>query len=334
MKQFFTGLIAFSMFLSPDAVAYNSGSVSFTIDNDGIVGTDKNYTNGIFLAYHSPSSPLLSNVAPGAIYQIAKYLPLDKESAKGWNIVVGQQIWTPEDIESTEPVEDERPYAGLLFLETSISQYSSSRTDQYNFMFGTVGPNSLAEQGQRFIHDIIGSDEPMGWDYQIENQIVFNLGYQGHRLISRHNTEPSNSGLSQYDFSGVGRINAGNYQSELAIGSVARWGNNLAHNFGTTGFSPGKFVDIGMLSSSPTGYFLFTGIEGRYRINDITIEGDRPSEVPDSNVEHLQATAVIGGIYYQPKWGVSLSFAITTPEFKEDKHSSSSIGSLEVFWRL
>ena len=185
-----------------------------------------------------------------------------------------------------------------------------------------------------FLAYIIGSDEPMGWDYQIENQIVFNLGYQGHRLISRHNTEPSNSGLSQYDFSGVGRINAGNYQSELAIGSVARWGNNLAHNFGTTGFSPGKFVDIGMLSSSPTGYFLFTGIEGRYRINDITIEGDRPSEVPDSNVEHLQATAVIGGIYYQHKWGVSLSFAITTPEFKEDKHSSSSIGSLEVFWRL
>ena len=179
MKHFFTGLIACSTFLSSEAAAYNSGSISFTIDNDGIVGTDKNYTNGIFLAYHSPSSPLLSDVAPGSIQQVASFLPFEKETAKGWKIVLGQQIWTPEDIESTTPVEDERPYAGLLFLETSVYQYSPNRTDQYSFMLGTVGPNSLAEQGQKFIHGIIGSDEPMGWDYQIENQIVFNLGYQG-----------------------------------------------------------------------------------------------------------------------------------------------------------
>ena len=334
MKHISAGLIALSTFLSPEALAYNSGSISFSIDNDGIVGTDKNYTNGIFLEYNSVSAPLLSSISPSPIYKVAKFLPMDKETQKGWSFRLGHQTWTPEDIESVEPVEDERPYAGLLYVETTAYQYSSSQTDHYAVMLGTVGPNSFAEQGQRFIHDIIGSEEPMGWDNQIENQIVFNVGYQGHRLISRSNTISSEFSLEQYDFGTAGRINIGNYQSELALGSVARWGNNLKQNFGTTGFGPGKFVDISVLSSSPSGYFLFSGIEGRYRFNDITIEGDLPSEVPDTNIQHWQATGVLGGVYYQPKWGVSLSIAINTPDYKEDKHSSNSIGSLEVFWRL
>lgn len=335
MKHISAGLIALSTFLSPVALAYNSGSISFTIDNDGIVGTDKNYTNGIFLEYNSASAPMLDAITPAPIYQVVKYLPLDKEMAKGWSFRFGHQIWTPEDIENSKPVEGERPYAGLLLFETSAYQYSPARVDKYSGMLGTVGPNSFAEQGQKFIHEIIGSDEPMGWDYQIENQIVFNLGYQGHRLITRNGTRiGSQNGFEQYDLSSVGRINVGNYQSELALGSVARWGNNLDSNFGATGFSPGKFFDISVLSSSPSGYFLFTGIEGRYRFNDITIDGDKPDEVPDTSIQHLQATAVLGGVYYQPKWGVSLSFATSTPDFKEDKHSSNSTGSLELFWRL
>ncbi|MCW8329334.1 lipid A deacylase LpxR family protein [Photobacterium sp. SDRW27] len=330
MKQISTGLIALSAFLSPVAQAYNAGSISFSIDNDGIVGTDQNYTNGVFLEFNSASTPMLDVIAPTPIRQVAMLLPLDASTAKGWNFRLGQQMWTPEDIESPIPVEGERPYAGLLFFETGIYQYSPAQVDKYSAMIGTVGPNSFAEQGQQFIHEIIGSDDPMGWDYQIENQVVFNLGYQGHRLINRSNA----IGFDQYDLSSVGRINVGNYQSELALGSVVRWGNNLESNFGTTGFTPGKYVDISVLSSSPTGYYLFAGIEGRYRFNDITIDGDRPDEVPDTNVRNLQATIVVGGVYYQPKWGVSLSFASNTREFEVDIHTYSTLGSLELFWRI
>ena len=323
-------LIILPTVLSSAVQAYNSGSISFSIDNDGIVGTDQNYTNGIFLEYHSAPTSSLEHDTPIPVRQIAPLLPLNRDMLKGWNFRLGQQMWTPEDIESPDPVEDERPYAGLLFFETGIYQYSPALVDKYSAMIGTVGPNSLAEQGQKIIHNIIGSDEPMGWDWQIENQIVFNLGYQGHRLLSRNNA----TGFEQYDLSYVGRINAGNYQSEVALGSVARWGNNLESNFGITGFTPGRYVDISVLSSSPSGYFLFAGIEGRYRFNDITIEGDRPEAVPDTNVENMQATLVLGGIYYQPKWGISLSFAGNSREFEEDRHAYSTIGSLELFWRL
>jgi len=330
MKQIYLGILTVSSLFSPAVMAYNSGSISFSIDNDGIVATDQNYSNGIFLEFNSAASNMLELAAPSPVRQIAGLLPLNSAASQGWNFRIGQQMWTPEDIEATEPVPDEHPYAGLLFVETGIYQYSPARVDKYSFMFGTVGPNALAEEGQKFIHYIIGSDEPKGWQYQVENQVVFNLGYQGHRLLSRSQAWL----MDQYDVSGVGRINVGNYQSEAALGTVGRWGTHLDSNFGSVGFTPGKFFDVSVLSTSASGYYLFTGIEGRYRFNDITVEGDRPDEVPDNHVEHLQATAVAGFVYYQPKWGLSLSLATGTREFKEDRHSTHSNGSFEIFWRL
>lgn len=330
MKQISSALIVSSVILATPAFAFNAGSFSFSMDNDGIVGTDQNYTNGVFLEYNAPASHNLSIDGPAPIRFAAQWLPLDDAAKQGWSLRLGQQMWTPEDIEATEPVPNERPYAGVLFLESGIYQYTPSSVDKFNLMLGVIGPNAFAEQSQKFIHEIIGSDDPMGWDYQIENQMLFNLGYQGHRLITRQPTSGNNS----YDISAVGRLNAGNYQSEAAIGGVMRWGKHLADNFGTTGFSPGKFVDSGVLATSQSGYFFFAGLEGRYRFNDVTIEGDRPDNVPDTHIEHWQATAVLGAVYYQPKWGASLSFATNTPEFKEDPHSSNSNGSIEFFWRF
>ncbi|KLV05392.1 hypothetical protein ABT56_11795 [Photobacterium aquae] len=330
MNPLTLALAAGSVLFVPCVSAFNAGSFAFSIDNDGIVGTDQNYTNGVFFEYNSASTLSLENDAPIPFAYIANWLPLDENRSKNWNLRLGQQMWTPEDIEANSPPDGERPYAGLLFLEGGIRQFSPLSVDKYNLMIGTVGPNAFAEDTQKFIHSIIGSDDPMGWDTQIDNQLVFNLGYEGHRLLTRDKAWA----MDEYDLSGIARINAGNYQSELAVGGVIRWGTQLANNFGTTGFTPGKYVDSSVLANSPSGYFVFTGIEGRYRFNDITIDGDRPTTAPETHVENWQATAIIGAVYYQPSWGVSLSLASSTPEFEEDKHSISTTGSLELFWRF
>ncbi|MGF1686759.1 lipid A deacylase LpxR family protein [Photobacterium japonica] len=330
MTQFSRAMFACCVLIAPPVSAFSASSVSFSMDNDGIVGTDQNYTNGVFLEFNASPTSSLSAHAPTPIRQVATLFPLNDDAQQGWSVRLGQQMWTPEDIETTEPVANDRPYAGILFLESGIYQYASTYADKFDVMLGVIGPNAFAEQSQKFIHEIIGSDDPMGWDHQIEHDILLNLGYQGHRLLTR---QPA-WGMESYELSAVGRVNAGNYQSEAAIGGVLRWGNHLTDNFGTTGFNPGKWVDVGMLSSSASGYFFFAGIEGRYRFNDITIEGDRPDNVPDTHIEHWQATAVLGGVYYQPRWGASLSFATNSPEFKEDERSSTSMGSLEVFWRF
>ncbi|GAM62259.1 hypothetical protein JCM19232_5223 [Vibrio ishigakensis] len=61
----------------------------------------------------------------------------------------------------------------------SLLLYSIASTEinSYSLMLGTTGPNSYAEEGQKFVHSIIKSDDPQGWDNQIENQVVLNFTY-------------------------------------------------------------------------------------------------------------------------------------------------------------
>ena len=42
---------------------------------------------------------------------------------------------------------------------------------------GVVGLASHAEDVQKEFHDMIGGDEPMGWDTQLPDEPVINVGY-------------------------------------------------------------------------------------------------------------------------------------------------------------
>jgi hypothetical protein len=322
--------LAIGVGLSTNAWAYNSGSVSFNIDNDGLLGFDQGYTNGVFFTFNSASTPSLAGSAPAGIRHAAMLLPFKPGAVQGWGMAAGQKMWTPSDITATEEIENDRPYAGLLFLDTYLYEYSPGVVNRYNFMIGTVGPNAYAEESQKFVHGIVGSTDPKGWENQIDNQLVFDIGYETHRPLIRQNVSLN----QQVETAIIGRAHLGNFQSEAAIGGVARWGTGLSSSFGSVGFSPGNYVDISVLSSSRNGYFFFVGAEGRYRYNDITIEGDREKGQYSVDIEHWQATGVAGFVYYHENWGASLSVAMNSPEYEQDTNSSSSLGSFEIFWRL
>ncbi|MEZ8739667.1 DUF2219 domain-containing protein [Photobacterium swingsii] len=304
-------------------------SISFSMENDGIVQNDQNYTNGIFLNYNSAVTTDLANQTPFPISTIANWLPLQSHAWQGWRLKLGQQMWTPSDITLEQPQPNERPYAGLLFLDTGIFQYTASRADKLTFRLGTVGPNSLAESAQKFVHSVTPSKAPQGWAYQIENQIIANVNYEGHQLFNRFSSIKD----KQWEWSAVGRLDAGNYRSEAALGSVVRWGSQLSETFGSTGFTPNQTTDLGLLSSSRSGYFLYAGLEGRYRFNDITIEGNKPDEVYDVTLQHWQATITAGVVLYRPRWGISLSMAADTRSFEEDSQDISPYGAFKIFYR-
>ncbi|MBY5992421.1 lipid A deacylase LpxR family protein [Ferrimonas balearica] len=310
------------------AQAYQASTWSLTIDNDGAVGSDRDYSSGLFLGYHTPH--WRTDAAPNWMAGLADWLPgSDRQSLAG-SLRLGQMMWTPEHIEEPLPREGERPYAGLLFLEGGLARYAEDRADRYQLLFGTVGPSALAEEGQRFIHFLIGSDEPLGWDSQIEDQLVLNLDYRGDRRLVQ---SPGQWGRTP-EISAVGRLRAGNFQSELAMGALFRWGENLGGSFASAGFQPGQLVDPGALGGSAQGQFLFTGVEGRYRFYDLTIEGDRPAEVPDTSVEPLQASVVLGYVFYRPSWGVSVTFEAHSRAYQEADQPVDGYASVGLFWRL
>jgi len=47
--------------------------------------------------------------------------------------------------------------------------------DQLSLYLGAVGPIAFAEESQTAVHSVLSSDDPKGWDNQIENEPVFKI---------------------------------------------------------------------------------------------------------------------------------------------------------------
>lgn len=237
-------------------------------------------------------------------------------------------MWTPSDLRSRTPIEGERPYASLLYVDASLYALDEDQVSRFGVMIGTTGDNALTEHSQKFVHSLTGSTQPQGWDYQIYDQWVLNLQ---HKNDTRHYQNQTSTGWGS-ELSTNYRAMLGNFRSEVAIGGLYRWGYQLQDSFGSTDITNEASLNPTMIRRAKTGGYLFTGIEGRYRLNDITIDGDRPDTVPHTTVENLQATAVLGAVGYYRGWGVSFSIAAKTNDFEEDSSNFLANGSLALFW--
>ena len=322
--------LAIIMGFSVAAKDYNAGSMSLSLDNDGLLGSDRGYTHGIFFKFNSKSSIDVTNNSPFILKTFGSLLPLQQQTNKGWGFTVGQKIWTPSDLTSSIEEENDRPYTGFLFVKSNIFEFSSDDSSKYSLMLGVVGPDAFGEKSQKSVHSLIGSKQPMGWSRQIKSQTVFNFSYEKQRLLTRstawHNRD--------YDIGVSGRFNVGNYQSEIALGSTLRWGHALDESFASVGIMPGNFVDASVLSKSRSGQFYYLSVEGRYRFQDITIDGARPKQLFDVHTEHWQATVSTGAVYYQELWGLALSVITSSPDYKEDLRDYNATASIEMFWRV
>ncbi|MCF7481875.1 lipid A deacylase LpxR family protein [Vibrio sp. J1-1] len=320
----FYKLIAFAL-LSPAVFASTKSTVSFALDNDGIFGVDQDYTNGIFLSY-----------ATGQLRKESEWnwLSLSHSSFTSVDkieLVFGHKMWTPSDIKVDYPLANDRPYAGYLHTELNYLSLTADKAVRYNFTIGTTGESSLSEKAQSLVHSITGSPDPQGWDYQIDDYLAASVGYRAFNKLMR-----SEGKTTQWEITNVNDINAGNFRSDISQGVMFRWGTNLGTNIGAANISVESPFSASMLSNHSTSWFLFSGFEGRYRFNDITIEGDRSgipgtSEPYDVTLEHWQASAVAGATWYNQNYGASITFTIKTPEYEESQTDIYGTGSLSVF---
>ncbi|HHF3064532.1 TPA: lipid A deacylase LpxR family protein [Vibrio diabolicus] len=311
--------------LSPVAMASTKSTVSFTLDNDGIFGVDQDYTNGIFLSY-----------ATGQLKQESQWKWLSLADSEHANIdkielVLGHKMWTPSDIEADYPLVNDRPYAGYLHTEINYLSLTDDKAVRYNFTIGATGESSLSEKAQEIVHGITGSTDPQGWDYQIDDKVAFSLGYRVFNKLMR-----SEEQKTQWEITNINDINAGNFRSDVSQGVMFRWGTNLASSIGAANISVESPFSASMLAQDTPSWFLFTGFEGRYRFNDMTIEGDRPgipepSAPYDVTLQNWQASAVAGATWYNQNYGASLTFTIKTPDYEESQTDVYGTGSFSVF---
>lgn len=294
----------------------------FGMHNDVISQEDGNYTNAVFINY-TAEEPALNN-------QFWQALTAFDPNALSYavNYQFGQQMWTPSDISATSPQPNERPYAGLLFGEASVLGYSAVSSYRLSLLLGTVGEQSKAGDTQTLIHELIGATTPQGWEYQVEDQFVYQLTVEADQLIGRPQMLIGESDLSIYQ-----RLAVGNFQSEAAFGTTVRWGPNLGSNYNNLSLHPHRLQGM-LLAPNSSGIMLYATAEIRYRFNDITIEGDTPIEVPEVTLNNVQATAAAGLLAYYRNIGIKFSVVAMTPDYEEDTHDEYIFGSLGLFWQF
>lgn len=134
---------------------------SFINDNDLYISTrqDRYYTNGIFLTY--------------------RYLGKNssiKTEKKILEIKLGQKIYTPfKGIVRSIKLHD-RPFAGYLFGSFGANFFYKKNTIlKLSTEIGTIGTYSFGEEMMKFMHDIYGFKDAVGWKYQISNTFVLNF---------------------------------------------------------------------------------------------------------------------------------------------------------------
>lgn len=304
---------------------------SFTFDNDGLYGVDKDYTSGLFLSY--TSRPFI----PEGMVKALSLSAWNGPSIDKLEFILGHKIFTPENLEADFPLVDDRPYAGYLFSGFNYISLQNKQAQRFNLTVGTTGEHSLADGTQEFVHRITHSDFPDGWEYQIDNSIVGSVGYLSHFNLARTHSSQE----TEWELSNVSEANIGNFRSDISTGFMIRWGSQLAESLGAGNIDNEHPFRAGMLGSSESGWFFYTGAKGRYRFNDVTIEGDRSGiednpdirdpDLYDVDLEPIQAVGVAGVVIYNQGVGLALSTTIKTPEFKHAPRKVYGTGSLSLF---
>ena len=194
------------------SIAGNASSQSFKnefgfkSENDSYLaqGSDRYYTNGLFISFRH------------AFDQSKLRADLEK---KTYEVSIGQKIYNPISGYAPNPASQDRPFAGYLYAGGSLNWFKSNESViKVSAEIGTVGPGSLASDGQELLHNTIGFYELAGWEYQIKNEVSINLSAQYTRLIHRLSDNAA-------DISFEGYANAGTTYSGVGAGILLRAGS-------------------------------------------------------------------------------------------------------------
>lgn len=205
------GSLLLSAVVQPGA-AQNRGAFSLNLENDVFAGTDKYYTHGTKLTWISPF--------------------LDRSAI---SVSLGQNIYTPVDTKREDLIENDRPYAGISYFTLALHRKRDRTMETVEFLLGIVGPSSLADRMQEFVHNLIHATKPRGWSNQLADEIVFDLVYDRKwRLLT-----PAETKKMTFDLIGHLGGSVGTMITAVATGWQFRFGWNLPDDFGTFLLRPG-----------------------------------------------------------------------------------------------
>lgn len=314
----------------PCYAASNPWTQTFYFENDLFFGTDSDYTNGVKYSIISPDltpgAPLkLTSEIPRFALEMFHQLPLIKnapaETGHKLELAFGQDMYTPVDTSRYDLIVDDRPYAGYSYLSTAYLRKGDnsdgwSQMDTLELQLGIVGPSSLAEDAQKFIHRIRGLDRPNGWDHQLKDEPALNLAFERKWLY--HPTFRKRFCVDAITHSGFA---LGNVMTYLNAGLELRAGWNIPRSFAVSFIRPAASTWTEQISGF--SIYLFGVANGRFVIRDIFLDGNSFRSSHHVDKEPWVADLSTGITVKYDRLSLSFAYIHQTKEFKlQKKHHS------------
>lgn len=294
---------------------------ALVLQNDAFFGRDGGgYTNGVFFSSIRAPSPGTETVAaPLLLGPVAGLLGV--RSATLASSSLGQIMITPRDITRREPDPADAPYIGALVYRATQIEVEGDLANMASLNIGVIGPASGAEQTQRAIHRLIGSDRPEGWDSQVSNRPLIGL----ERYVARRfawGDRPVGGGASgDVVLQGGGML--GNLESLAGASVLLRYGIGLERSFASTMNVTGRTADPFVLGE---GWFAFAGLAADRVFNHTGIGGQ-------ADLRKTRATATVGIAYGWRSSSLTFSLQSADPLIRASNRRQS-YGSITYMIRL
>lgn len=314
---------------------YRTQEIGLQTDNDSYLaqGSDRYYTNGIFLFYR----------------QALQFDEGGKLANKVLGYEIGQRMYNPQsgNIQTSDPdnpVDDirniDRPFAAYLYIGGTYNLlYKNQSNLKLGLQVGVVGNKAQGKPVQDFIHNTFGFYPPFGWDHQIQGGIKATLTGEYNRMLLRE---------SAFDINFSSYANIGNGFTGLGFGPLFRLGrtNKLFNSISTQSTVMNR---DGVKANDQELFFYYkpmVNIVG-YNATIQSKSGEAPSKIDftadPAILSHTQVAGTpqrliisnqIGGAYNSgDRWTIDVSATFITKETKEILRSQQW-GSVTVMYHF
>ena len=313
-------LFIFLVFFS--AHSFAKDLVSLYLENDSRRfkpnhATDRHYTHGTKLVY-------LTQPKWGWLDDFSKwnFADSDQNVDTAVGFFLGQNIYTPDHVdEPAKRNDDDRVYAGWLYTGMFTQRATDHLLDHLELNMGVIGPSSKAEQVQKAIHDLLDSDEPIGWDDQLSDEFSIDLTFMRKHRLQDGWFKPTESTdfIAEYGFT------VGSVHRHLQAGMTVRYGFNLGDTFGPARMAlPSGISTLRKDETAQSGY-IFARATGK------AIEHNRFLTGLDH--EPLMGEFQFGVVYQYKKLEFGYSQTFFTQEF-EEQSGKDSFGAFTLSWKF
>ncbi len=333
-------LLLFAAFSSSTFAQEKSVLWSLGFDNDLFGKSDDFFTAGWSLQRHGVAATSWDelNLSKPSRW-IADFVPGISGGDGQWlrkGIGLNQIIQTPADLKETELIVNDVPYAGVLGVANSWTALSDNRINAFQIYLGILGPASLAEQVQTFVHTDLGmGTDPMGWDNQLSTELIINLNYLLARKIGRIGEIQKGFGA---DLSYAGDVGLGNLSTQAQIGLYARLGWRLSEGFSQVSDVAGRGIIMNPVLGEPlsgkTQFYFSLGVRGTLMAYTVLLDGNTFQDSHSVDYDHYFAQILLGTHLVHGAWGVHFTLYFNSNPVQDLMTSEPSWGNISVDYRF